>query len=876
VSDSLKQFADALGDRYELKRELGRGGMAVVYLAEDLKHRRQVAIKVFQPELAGSVGHERFLREIQVAANLTHPHILPLHDSGEAQGLLYYVMPFIQGETLRDRLRRSGQLTLHEAVRIASEIADALGYAHRQGLVHRDIKPENVMLTSGHALVMDFGICRAVGQASTETGITRAGLTVGTPAYMSPEQWTAPERVAEPSDIYSLGCVLYEMLVGEPPFTGTTTAVILARHTQQEMPSVRVVRPDVPESVEAVLKQGLAKIPEARFATAYEFAEALNAAITIPTITVPESLGQAPSIPRRSVARKAVPALGVVVLAGAAAAALWLKDGADEQAAGAATFDADRVVVDLLDNQTRDSTLNDIGRMAGDWITEGLHRTGAVDVVPSVTALQAAQFVRAEAAAGRIRDPIRALAEETGAGRIVTGAYYRDGDSIQFQVQITQVTSDGPRKLMNAIDPVMGSPRSPSVAIKELRTRVMGALTLALDQRVAANAEALNQPPNYEAYRAFSRGMDAYVRNANRRALPDFYAAYEQDPNFIVALLYAAFSHANLGEQAKVDSLTQMIGQRRAELSEYNRYWLEYLEARVRGNNARALTAIRQASYLAPESKATYNRAYIALITNQPKEAVDALELLDPDRGAMRGWFQYWQVLTDALHRLGEHKRELEAARRARVLYPERPEPRAYEITALAALRRTKDVDRLIEESASAPAGGLNAGEAMRIAATELRSHGHTDEANAMMSRALQWYRARPAAEASTPAHLSAYAGALQEAGHWQEAKRIVEGLARTEPSYQTWVGILAAGNGEREEAQRIDQYLAGLQRPYSFGFEAYQRARIAALLDERTRAVDLLRQAFGQGYPIPQHPDVNFERLRDYRPLQDLYTPRT
>jgi hypothetical protein len=860
ASDTLKQFAAALGDRYELKRELGRGGMAVVYLAEDLKHQRQVAIKVFQPELAGSVGHERFLREIQVAAHLTHPHILPLHDSGEAEGLLYYVMPFIQGETLRDRLRRVGQLTLHEAARIASEVADALGYAHRQGLVHRDIKPENVMLTSGHALVMDFGICRAVGEASNDTALTRAGLTVGTPAYMSPEQWTAPERVAEPSDIYSLGCVLYEMLVGEPPFTGTTTAVILARHTQQEMPSARVVRPDVPESVEAVLKQALAKIPEARFASAYDFAEALNTAITIPTITVPENLAQAPRTPRRSRSRKAVPVLGVVVLAGAAAAALWLKDGGHGNGASVASVDAERVVVAPFENDTRDSTLNDIGRMAGDWITEGLHRTGAVEVVPSLTALQAGQFIRAEVAAGRVRDPIRGLAEETGAGRIVTGVYRNNGDSIQFTVQITQVTPDA---------------RAPSAAIKELRTRVMGALSIALDPRVAASAEAINQPPNFEAYRAFSRGMDAYVRNANRRALPDFYTAFEQDPSFIVALLYAAFAHANLGEHAQVDSLTQTIGARRAELSDYNRYWLEYLEARVRGNNTRALTAIRQASYLAPESKATYNRAYIALITNQPQEAVDALALLDPERGAMRGWFQYWQVRTDALHRLGEHKRELEAARRARVLYPERSEPRAYELAALAALGRTGDLDPLIEEASAAPVGGLSAGEALRIAAGELRNHGKTDEASAMLNRALQWYRARPQVEAGTPAHLSAYAGTLQEAGHWQEAQAIVERLAQTQPSYQPWVGILAAGSGQRDEAMRIDALLASAQRPYSFGFEAYQRARIAALLDERTRAVDFLREAINQGYPVPAHPDVNFEKLRDYRPLQELFTPK-
>ena len=216
MADLLSQVNTALADRYRLERELGRGGMATVYLAQDVRHRRRVALKVLHPDLAYALGPDRFLREIEVAANLTHPHILPLHDSGEAAGLLYYVMPYVEGESLRDRLTREIQLPVDEALQIAREVADALAYAHRNGVVPCDIKPENILLSGGHALVVDFGIARALGQAGAER-LTETGMAVGTAAYMSPEQASGERQVDGRSDVYSLGSVLYEMLAGEPP-----------------------------------------------------------------------------------------------------------------------------------------------------------------------------------------------------------------------------------------------------------------------------------------------------------------------------------------------------------------------------------------------------------------------------------------------------------------------------------------------------------------------------------------------------------------------------------------------------------------------------------------------------------------------------------
>ena len=269
-----EHFQEALRDRYVLEHELGRGGMAVVYLARDLRHDRSVALKVLLPSLAQSLGGERFLREIRTAARLQHPHVLSVHDSGDADGQLWFTMPYVEGETLRRRLEREGQLALPDALRIAREVADGLDYAHRHGVIHRDVKPENILLSGGHALVADFGISRAVAGEGGET-LTETGVSLGTPAYMSPEQATG-QRVDVRTDVYALGVVLYEMLAGEPPFTGPNAQAIIAKRFSTSPTPVRVVRPEVPEHVERAVTRALARVPTDRFASTAELAAALE------------------------------------------------------------------------------------------------------------------------------------------------------------------------------------------------------------------------------------------------------------------------------------------------------------------------------------------------------------------------------------------------------------------------------------------------------------------------------------------------------------------------------------------------------------------------------------------------------------------------
>ena len=275
MSDQLARLTAALAGRYAIERELGAGGMATVYLAEDVKHNRKVAVKVLKPELAVAIGADRFLAEIKTTANLQHPHILALHDSGEVNGTVFYVMPYVEGESLRDRLDREKQLPIDDSLRIAGEVADALQYAHEHGVIHRDIKPENILLQRGHAVVADFGI--ALAASKTGGGrMTETGMSLGTPMYMSPEQAMGAREVDGRTDIYSLGCVLYEMLAGEPPFVGPTAQAIVAKVITESPRSLTAQRRSVPPHVDATVEKALEKLPADRFATAGAFAEALR------------------------------------------------------------------------------------------------------------------------------------------------------------------------------------------------------------------------------------------------------------------------------------------------------------------------------------------------------------------------------------------------------------------------------------------------------------------------------------------------------------------------------------------------------------------------------------------------------------------------
>ena len=414
-TDALRS---ALADRYAIERQLGEGGMATVYLAQDLKHRRPVAIKVLRPELAAALGPERFLREIEIAARLRHPHILPLHDSGEAAGFLFYVMPLVEGETLKDRLEREKQLPIDDAVRIAREVADALSYAHAHGVVHRDIKPANIMLESGHAVVADFGIARAIGSSVGAAGITETGMSVGTPGYMSPEQAAGSEEIDGRSDLYSLACVLYEMLAGQPPFTGATAEIVVRQHLAADPRPITQLRPAVPPDVAAAIQRALSKTPADRFNPAAQFADALTSRGATAGPTSPK-----PRLRLNAAAITGIVALLVAVTFGLAQLARRPSPVATDAPASIAVL-----------------PFTDLSGGGAEYLGDGIAET-LINALSGVQGLKVASRTSAFAFKGTSED-IRAIGEKLGVRSVLEGSVQKAGDRLRVTAQLIN-TSDG-------------------------------------------------------------------------------------------------------------------------------------------------------------------------------------------------------------------------------------------------------------------------------------------------------------------------------------------------------------------------------------------------------------------------------------------------
>ena len=422
-----------LAERYRIDREIGRGGMATVYLAQDLRHDRRVAIKVLSPELAAVAGDERFLQEIQILARLSHPNILPLHDSGSSLGRPCYVMPFIEGESLRQRMDREGALPVEDVLRIADELCSALAYAHEQGIVHRDIKPENILLAAGHAVVSDFGIARAVNTAAGEN-LTQTGITLGTPAYMSPEQATGAVVDAR-SDIYAVGCVLYEALTGQVPFPANSQAQAIARRLTEDPPSARPLRVAVPPLLDQVIQRCLARNPADRFSSAVELRRALS-----PTDSGAHLWGTPPQQTRRR----------TVLLAGAAVAALVAAVSFLSLRAGSGPPSAaDRLVVFPF-TVAGDESLAYLGEGMVDLLSRNLDGAEGLRTVDAGTVLTALAAHDGSAVNEQV---YRSVAGRVGGGAYVSGSVYAVSGQVRMQarwhsvedtVETGVISADGP------------------------------------------------------------------------------------------------------------------------------------------------------------------------------------------------------------------------------------------------------------------------------------------------------------------------------------------------------------------------------------------------------------------------------------------------
>ncbi len=602
---SLSSLQTALSGRYALERELGRGGMATVYLARDLQHDRHVAVKVLLPELAVTLGVERFLREIEVGTVLQHPHIVGVLDSGQTDGILFYTMPFVDGASLRDRLVREKQLPIDEAIAIARQVSEALAYAHSKGVIHRDIKPENILLGSNGALVADFGIARAVSVAGGET-LTRTGMAVGTPTYMSPEQAMASREVTAESDVYSLACVMYEMLAGQPPFSGPTAMALLARHSLDNVPSLKIVRGTVPDAVEDAIVRAMAKVPADRFHSALDFAAALTdhegaarrrqesiAAQAIAAKTVQQMVGG-----RGRKRLMIAAAVALPLLAGGGWFGWKAMDKGNDDAAGlTGRFAKNKIAVMYFQDRSPESKL----AYLADGLTESL-----IDELSAVTQLKVTSQNGSAVFKGKDAIPTDSIARALSVGTLVNGVVEPMGnDSVRVTVRLVDAVS-GKQVDRTQVDAALESSLS-------LKDTVAAQLSIFLRKRVGQEIEQL-------VSRVGTRNTAAWGAMQRAKETEGEIDALVQATDVPAALRKAAAADSAL---AKVESLDPSWT---APIVE--RAWLGF-----------------RASRLLPAASPDFTKWIDAGLANAER----ALKKSPSDAGALeaRGTLHYWQWLNN-------------------------------------------------------------------------------------------------------------------------------------------------------------------------------------------------------------------------------------
>ncbi len=814
--DLRERVAAALADRYRILELLGEGGSAVVFLAWEKKHDRRVVLKVMRPEIAILQGSQRFLEEVRLASSLAHPHILALIDSGTADGLLYYVMPYVEGETLYERLERASPLGVDAALPLLRDVAEALAHAHGNGIVHRDLKPANVLCAGQHAYLMDFGVAKALRGAPDRAPRTRVGFVPGTPRYMAPEQIEARPDIGPAADVYAWGQLAHECLTGQlvspPP---SDTGEVRRRLASQ--------CPEAPEPLRAAMAAALAVDPAAR-----PSAEGIVRMLD-PTAR-----------PVRG--RRRVRASWAGATAVAAAAALFLLPLRGDPAADVEALGP--LAVAEFRNETGDSTLDFLGRMAGDWITQGLQEVGTASVVPWPSALAASAHAKSEGAP----DPAAAVAAETGARTVVSGAFYLVAGEVRFQTEIVDAAA---RRVLVALDPITASTDEPHAAVTELRDRVMGSIAILAGGGADGVPELANRAPTFQAYRAFDRALALYLGQSYDEATPAFLEAYALDSTFTTALLYAATTAWNSGARETTDSLVRVVEARRNRLSEYDGLRLRFLDTVLRNEGHEAIRVLRRSVEIAPESRAAYNLARLGVMTNRPAEAVEALRALDPDRGAMRGWAQYWTQLTHAHHLLGRHDAELAAAREMVRRHPERTVAPVLEARALAAAGRVAELDSVLEVGSLRPPHTYwSQGAALTVAGEELLAHHGSEAARPYLDRALAWVDARIAEAPAVEDHRYWRGCVLYDLERWDEALVQFEELLRADPTDTSVLGMAAVAAARLGDRPGAERYLEADRWGYEDSDRLIYEARVAAIFGEIDRALPLLTEGIDRGTP--------------------------
>lgn len=857
-----------LGSSYTLERELGGAGMSRVFLAEETTLGRKVVVKVLPPELSAGVNAERFRREITLAASLQHPHIVPLLSAGSGtDGVLYYVMPYVGGASLRQRLAQGGELPIPEAVKILREVADALAYAHRHGVVHRDIKPDNILYAEGHAIVADFGVAKALAASGHHGTLTSIGVALGTPAYMAPEQALADPATDHRADVYAFGVLAYELLTGETPFGHRTPQQLLTAHATETPAPPSSRRPTISPALDGLVMRMLQKHAADRPQSADEILRELEMVATPATGTQPLSPSQTSRVRARRNTRTYAIAGVLALLAALAAVRPWRF---------AVAAETHKVTVAPFENNTGDPSLDMVGQMTADWLTSGLVQTGLLDVVDARAARREGRGSSSAAGQGAVAE----LAAATGARTIVTGAYYARGDSLEFQARIV----DPSGKVLSALAPVRAAASDPLVGAERFRQRLIGALAALVEPRLGQYASDVSQQlPTMAAYREFIQGIDLGVRNSFREAVPHFARASQLDTNFYASRLWEAWAYSNSGRPDVADSIYRSLVSHRARLSQLDNYVLDMVLASYSGDRAGALRWAKEAAKLWPD-RWMYNAGLHAARANRPREAVAIFKRIDPTRGFMRGWEGYCQAYTGALHQAGDYREELRVARKCREITTVPIVNMERELRALAALGRVDEIRERMPDVMAAPHvttgffAPSNPGIVFTNTAAALRAHGKPDAAVELARAALRWFESQ--GRTSGAYRHESVALAMYILGDYSGAEGACRDGRLMEPRnrlFLTCVGITAARRGDSARAERIVDSLAAMSTRLPIGSTQYFQALVAASLGDRERAMRLLREAYdaGRAHGELREHEPAFEVMRDYGPYVEYFRPR-